>query len=94
MRVLQTVFIFILWCGTAVVNIGVALLRTLKPRKSQRLSIMQNRFLNSGGYALLAWLAIGQAWLEYRFIWPWIARWLAPQSFIIYSLSGHVMRWN
>ncbi|WP_163097251.1 hypothetical protein GL267_007260 [Acidithiobacillus ferrianus] len=55
---------------------------------------MPNRFLNEGGYAVLAWMGIGQYWLEYRFVWRWIAHWLAAQSFIIYSLSGHVMRWH
>ena len=50
--------------------------------------------LNGGGYAVLAWLAVLQAWLEYHFIWVRIARWLAPHAFVIYSLSGHAMRWN
>ena len=69
-------------------------LRTRNQRKFQRSSTMLNRFLNEGGYAVLAWAAIGQAYVEYRFVWLWIARWLAPQSFIIYSLSGHVLHWN
>lgn len=52
------------------------------------------RFLANGGYALIAWAAVAQAYVEYHFLWPIVARWLAPQSFIIYSLTGHVLRWN
>jgi len=52
------------------------------------------KFLNRGGYAVLAWAGIAQIWLEYHFIWLRIADMLAPQSFIIYSLSGHVLHWN
>lgn len=52
------------------------------------------RFLANGGYALIAWGAAFQAWMEYHYIWPWVAHWLAPQSFVIYSLSGQMLRWN
>ena len=51
-------------------------------------------FLNHGGYALIAWGVVFQAWIEYHFIWPLVARWLAPHSFTIYAVTGHVMHWN
>jgi hypothetical protein len=50
--------------------------------------------LNRGGYAVLVWMGIAQAYIQYRFVWPWIAHCLAPHSFTIYSLSGHLMHWN
>ncbi|MBU2856941.1 hypothetical protein HF289_08660 [Acidithiobacillus ferrooxidans] len=52
------------------------------------------RFLNGGGYALIAWAAIAQAYIEYRFVWPPVAHWLAPHKFVIYSITGHVLHWN